>query len=865
MKSKFAVCMLTFILVLQGFSAAASTRQFPPQPSGYYGTILVDDNPAAPGVRVIAQIAGVAYTTDFLVHSVGQYGLLYINGDDPDTPGQIEGGGEGDPVSFRVIVGTDTLVALPTAVWQSGVTHHLDLNARTNWTPEIASIPVMVMNEDTERIVVLNPYVNDPDDLDRDLTWSVISQHPQLFLTINNLTKELTINPDPDWFGNHTLELRVEDPNGASAAADMALQINPVNDAPTFAPIPAQNTLEDTPLQLDLSTYVNDVDNLFSEMNVTYETDAPLTVFINYSSGIATLTPNANWFGQTEVTLIVSDPAGESAAREFRLAVTPVNDAPQIESMPPVVIDEDSTIGLPLNPLVIDPDHADEDLTWSVTSSLEIQALIDSDAPALWIWPIADWYGQTEISLIVEDPAGAVGNRQFTLIVNPINDAPRFTLNEVNLAEDVPLTLNLSILAADVDNNPSELVWGFADDPHVELSINDEQLQISPELNWFGQTTITATVTDPNGLFDTNGLLFTVEPVNDPPQLSNFPGLETDEDTPVSIMLNDFVADVDNAVEDLSWSIESVRNVNVEIDPETSAAVLTPAENWYGTAEFTIIVNDPDQAQDQAPLSCVVWPVNDPPLASFIQPVETDTTDLIYSIRVHVFDPDNSLAMWLSVDTDPVGFDGQELVSIQVENGENGFNWNVTNFPDGAYYIHAKVVEGGGLEFIQLYSPGQVVVYRPPQLIGFPAAIELTPGAEYSLLLNDYVTDSNDPVESLVWTIGGNDAITIEYNPQTGACTFRIANDWLGAEYVTFTVLDPDQNQTSITIPVVSGIIGDLNRDFFVDMSDIQELIALIMELNSADLYQHWAGDLNRDNVLTIQDVLYLLGFININ
>jgi len=75
-----------------------------------------------------------------------------------------------------------------------------------------------------------------------------------------------------------------------------------------------------------------------------------------------------------------------------------------------------------------------------------------------------------------------------------------------------------------------------------------------------------------------------------------------------------------------------------------------------------------------------------------------------------------------------------------------------------------------------------------------------------------------------------------------------------------------DPNHSPITIPVeimvgYSTIAdpGDLNRDGFVDVSDLSQLAQLVLSNEELTPYQFWAGDYNQDGYLDIRDVLLLL------
>ncbi len=105
----------------------------PPQPSGYYGTLTINGSPAQIGVEVSAWINGINYPTNVVVNTVGQYGILSVNGDDPGTA-QKDGGANGEKVDFKVKIGSTYYNASPSSVWETSVNHPVNLSANTGPT-----------------------------------------------------------------------------------------------------------------------------------------------------------------------------------------------------------------------------------------------------------------------------------------------------------------------------------------------------------------------------------------------------------------------------------------------------------------------------------------------------------------------------------------------------------------------------------------------------------------------------------------------------------------------------------------------------------------------------------------------------------
>ena len=76
------------------------------------------------GIEVSAWINGIQYAnTETIIHDGQSKYIIDVPGDDPSTPGVIEGGEPGDVITFKV----GNLVAPETATWQSGNYNQHDL------------------------------------------------------------------------------------------------------------------------------------------------------------------------------------------------------------------------------------------------------------------------------------------------------------------------------------------------------------------------------------------------------------------------------------------------------------------------------------------------------------------------------------------------------------------------------------------------------------------------------------------------------------------------------------------------------------------------------------------------------------------
>jgi len=136
-KRKLGAVLALFLLFSLVVPALADE---PPRlPSAFYGTVKANGANVPNGTFVSAWINGVKYaeTTTFLTTVNGQQTSVYtitVPGDDPTTPGVVEGGNEGDTVVFKV----GGNLTDQTGTWHEGT--DVQLNLTVNYAPTAVSV-----------------------------------------------------------------------------------------------------------------------------------------------------------------------------------------------------------------------------------------------------------------------------------------------------------------------------------------------------------------------------------------------------------------------------------------------------------------------------------------------------------------------------------------------------------------------------------------------------------------------------------------------------------------------------------------------------------------------------------------------------
>jgi len=378
----------------------------------------------------------------------------------------------------------------------------------------------------------------------------------------------------------------------------------------------------------------------------------------------------------------------------------------QIASKPPVVspipsqsVNEGNPFNIiSLDDYVTDPDNSDAEIKWEVHGNKNLNVTIDANRRAT-IAPIdQNWYGAEILTFIASEPSQLKDSTAATFTITNVNDPPVIlpigdrTTDEGKNFDPI----HLDDYVTDSDNAVAEISWRIAGNLKLGYEITNRVLTVCPlNAEWSGNERLTLIATDLGGLSDTTTVLFSVNPINDPPVVSKIPDqqiLEGQNFQP--IYLDGYVTDSDHSDSQVTWHISGNKELNVAIENRV-ATIKTPDENWNGTEIIKFKAIDPTGLADSSLTLFRVFPVNDPPeLAAFpeFQIPEDDTLIWNFSyLRSLVTDPDNSPAdfkfiisnlmklTWQSniqkeqiIIFGPLNWYGAETISVQVFDGAGG-------------------------------------------------------------------------------------------------------------------------------------------------------------------------------------------------
>jgi len=464
--------------------------------------------------------------------------------------------------------------------------------------PKIATIPEQRINEGQSFAPIkLDNYVDDPDDPDTSLTWNAEGNN-DLDITISNRIATVT-TPNENWYGQEDLLFIAHDPGGESDSATVKFVVEPINDPPVVKAITNQTRDEGKPFQtITLDNYVTDEDNNPTQITWTNIGEADLKVTI--VNRVASIAPvDSEWAGTEELTFIATDPAGANDQTSASFTINPINDPPMINNFPDQeMLQFEEFQPLNLDETVYDPDHEDNLLTWTFFGNNKLNLTVTNRVLTV-TQTNKQWFGTENITFVVTDPNDKQATKTVNFTVKKVEAKPtiRKIANQTIKEGETFTPIKLDDYVADLNNQPAEMNWSGYGQNDLQISFTNRILKVkTPHENWSGTETISLIVVDPENLKDTTDVVFTVEEVNDPPEIAWVSEIIFDEDTSYDIPLNQLrqaTTDNDHDVTLLEFGLKDNNKVLWEIRPLEDKLHIYAVPNFSGFEIVTLYAKDP--------------------------------------------------------------------------------------------------------------------------------------------------------------------------------------------------------------------------------------------------------------------------------
>jgi hypothetical protein len=342
--------------------------------------------------------------------------------------------------------------------------------------------------------------------------------------------RTVTATPAGKASGFSLVTLSVTDTSGNMVQGSFGVVVNGINDLPTLDPLNNLTINEDSGVQSVNLTGINSgAANESQNLTVTATSSNPALIpnpTVNYISpngnGTLSLSPAPDGSGIANITVSVDDGGGSNniVSRTFVVTVNPINDAPTLDAISNITINEDSGVQA-VNLTGITSGAANESQTLTVTATSSNPGLIatpvvnytsPNGTGSLSLTAAANGSGTATITVSVND-GGASNNivtRTFAVIVNAVNDPPTIS----GIADLIVIKNSNSgaipFTVSDPETPASSLILTVASTNTILLPESvillggagtNRTLSFVPTTNQVGRALITLTVSD--GLLST--------------------------------------------------------------------------------------------------------------------------------------------------------------------------------------------------------------------------------------------------------------------------------------------------------------------------------------------------------------------------
>jgi gliding motility-associated-like protein len=492
-----------------------------------------------------------------------------------------------------------------------------------------------------------------------------------------------TILPSLNFAGVLTVPVRVNDGINNSASFDFKLQVNQVNDAPSFAAIPNQQVAENSSARSVPITGISkgpfedhqQLTFVATSGNTAVMADPVVTYNGTGPAAVLSFVVKPSTSGVVTVNVVAIDngantpPHQNTYAASFQVEVLEINSAPTIDVINNITVQEDAEQqNITLAGISAGPGET-QSLDVTVMSAradfFELLDVVYTSAEATGLLQFKtrpNVSGTVQLSVTVTDNGSGVSpnvnktTRVFSVVVQPVNDPPVFT-SQPEIVAVVNERYAYRVVASDADGDA--LAFSAALKPAwASLSASGNGVAILtgiPPSGATGNMDFSLQVKDALVSVSQNFSVY----VNMRPVISAL-GLATEEDTPLGFPASLFISGYTDGNENDLRAVQVtslpgsgiLELAGARVKPgdtipvaSLSGLIYTPDENLYGADSFGWKAFDGYHfSLTAAAVQISVLPVNDPPQVIFLHDTlryEVNGETALLSPLADIIDPDD--------------------------------------------------------------------------------------------------------------------------------------------------------------------------------------------------------------------------------
>ena len=647
--------------------------------------------------------------------------------------------------------------------------------AGTNEAPEtVGSIPSQTISEGASATIDASRYFRDPDG-DR-LRYSATSSDGS---TATVSVSGSTVTIEGVARGMTTITVTASDPDGLRATQQAGVTVRAVNRAPVTSGTISNRTVDvgDTD-EVDASSYFHDPDG----DGLSYRAASANTgvARASVSGGTVTITGVAR--GTATITVTARDPGGLEATQSATVSVSSVNEAPAaVGAIPAQSMDVGRQVSLRVTSYFIDPDA--DPLEYEAATSNDAVATATASGGTVTITGAAE--GNAMVTVTARDPSGLTATQQANVAVGAVNQWPAATGTIPDQAVKAGATaqVDLSSYFTDPDGDNLDYAASSFSDAVATVSVSGGRMTISGVAA--GNTQITVTARDPEGLEATQRTRVTVEPDNLAPEaVGTIPAETVTEGATGTVDVSSYFSDPDGDA--LTYRVASSAS-NV-VTASVSGSTVRIRGVSAGTGTITVTARDPRGLEATQELWVTVEAVNGAPETRGTIPAQTVQVGAMATVNVSSYfsDPDgNTLGYTAATSNGTVA-----TVSI------SGAVVTISGVAKGTATLTITAADPDGQEATQTISV--TVPNRPPEPTGTISARDLSAGETVTVSVASYFSDPDGDALSYTATSSDTNAATAS----ASGVAVTITGVARGIATVTVKARDPDGLEATQQISV---------------------------------------------------------------
>ncbi|MGQ9586962.1 MAG: DNRLRE domain-containing protein [Thermoplasmata archaeon] len=528
------------------------------------------------------------------------------------------------------------------------------------------------------------------------------------------------------------------------------IEVYKVTEPPVIAPgIDKQTKLEDSgEWVLDPSPFVSDPDSPSSELKWFTTNESIVRVYGENETGnlVITFSTIENLFGSTALRLTVVDPDGNRNSTTIPVEIVPVNDAPVIDHIDPLVVHYDIPYVFDFTYYVHDVDNARSELSLGVDPGSSQYCLIDGLRIA-FTYPKSMVNTNQTVIVVVRDKEPLSGAT--AVIVRVTDDRPpeqKLVLPSFTLYQGTTLADCVYLPTYFVDPDGDVLYYAHGN-VHVIVTIKaNRSVDLTAPSDWHGVEYVIFQAIDPEGARAEGVMPVTVLFVNRPPVISGVPDLMVRYNEPFDFDVGPYVTDPDEAFEEFSFAADDLHCSFIG----SVMTVLYPASMNNTRNRVNITVSD-GELLDWWAINVTVSDNHPPRLAPGRLPPD-------HSFQEDAPTPypiDRDLGYYFDDEdaSDSLEFSARSLsVSVVATVSRNSTTgaWRIGFVTTPNYYgtsgLTIRATDSRGAIFERTIAVRVISVPDAP-VLQLPASLEVTEGTQMVFSLAQYITDPDSSID----------------------------------------------------------------------------------------------------------------------